>query len=74
MKSGYLKLNARDFFRGLIVAVGAAALGVLYGAVQTDFSLTLEYWQPVVIDTVKAAIQGFLAYLAMNLFTGEKTT
>lgn len=71
MKSSFLKLNARDFFRGLLVAVGAAALGVLYGAVQTDFNLTWEYWQPVVIDTIKAAIQGFLAYLALNLFSGN---
>lgn len=73
MRSGYLKLNGRDFLRGLIVAVGTAAIGVLYGSVQTDFSLTWEYWQPVMIDTVKAAIQGFLAYLALNLFTGNES-
>lgn len=70
MKSDFLKLNARDFFRGLMVAVGAAALSVLYGAVQADFSLTWEYWQPVMVDTIKAALQGFLAYLALNLFSG----
>jgi hypothetical protein len=70
-KSKFMRLNGRDFFRGLLVAVGAAALGVLYGAVQTDFSLTWEYWQPVIVDTIKASIQGFLAYLALNLFTNS---
>lgn len=72
MKSEFGKLNARDFFRGLLVAVGAAAFGVIYGAVQGDFQLTWEYWQPVIIDSVKASIQGFLAYLALNLFTNSQ--
>ena len=71
-KSKFLRLNARDFFRGLLLAVGAAAFGVIYGAVQNDFSLTWEYWQPVLVSTVKVSIQSFMAYLMLNLFTGEK--
>lgn len=72
MNSDFFKLNLRDFLRGLIVAVVVAVIGVLYGAVQADFSLTWEYWQPVFVDTIKAGIQGFIAYLALNLVTNSQ--
>ena len=72
MRSEFLKLNLRDFLRGLIVATMAAALGVVYGAVNADnFDLTWIYWQPIVIDTIKASVQAFVAYLMLNLFTNQ---
>lgn len=71
MKSEFGKLNARDFFRGLIVAGVTAAFGVIYGAVMAeDFSFTWLYWQPFVIASAKAGVQAFAGYLMLNLFSG----
>lgn len=71
MKSDFFKLNLRDFARGAIVAVITAAVGVIYGAVQTDFDLTWLYWKPVLIDTIKVSVQAFIAYIALNIFTNK---
>jgi len=71
MKSDFLKLNLRDFMRGMLVAVISAAVGVLYAATQKDFTLTWEYWQPVFVETIRISIQAFIGYIFLNLFTNK---
>jgi len=71
-KSAFLKLNARDFIRGLIFASLTAAFGVVYGAVMNDFDFTWTYWQPVVIAALKSGVQALAGYLMLNLFSGNE--
>ena len=66
MRSKFLALNARDFFKGLIVAVVTAVITFLYNLIQVG---------PLVFDKVllesigMTAITAMLAYLMKNLFT-----
>lgn len=71
-RSDFLKLNARDFIRGLIFATITAAFGVIYGAVAGDFDFTWAYWQPVLINALKVSIQAFMGYLMLNLFNDKE--
>lgn len=65
-KSKLFRLNTRDFFKGLLVAVITAVITFLYNLVQAG---------PLVLDSVllqgigTTAITAMLAYLMKNLFT-----
>jgi len=64
-RSGFLKLNARDFFKGLIMAAGSAAITFLYQLIQAG---------PLVFDAAMfkslglAALSAIIVYLGKNLF------
>lgn len=67
-RSKFMRLNFRDFFRGMITAVAAAAGGVLSSSVNTGNVPDLH--------TIKlAGTAGALAlfgYLTTNLFTNSQ--
>lgn len=65
-KSGFLKLNLLDFFKGLIMAVLASVIGVIQSSLDAGV-LTFD-WQHI----GKLAIAGGFAYIVKNLFEGEK--
>ena len=68
MRSLFLSLNLRDFFKGLVYAVIAAVITWAYEALQNDTLFTPE--------GLKAggmvALSAFLAYLINNFFTNSK--
>jgi hypothetical protein len=66
--SGFLNLNAKDFIKGLIVAVLSALFaGVLKLLEAGPFVFDWATFQPIVMASVAAA----LAYLSKNLFTNS---
>ncbi len=70
MKSGFLKLNASDLLKGLLVAVLTALLTGLYQLVQANSELNWITMKPVVL----AAVGAGLSYLIKNLFTNSEGT
>ena len=69
MRSGFLKLNARDFAKGLLLAVITAVITGLYELLQSGtFAFDWLTLKPIVIAAVSAA----LAYLLKNLFTNTE--
>ena len=68
MNSGFLNLNAKDFLKGLVVAVLSALIaGVLQLLQAGPFTFDWATFQPIVLTAVYAA----LAYLSKNLFTNS---
>jgi membrane protein implicated in regulation of membrane protease activity len=65
MKSNYFRLNVNDFVKGLIVAVGSAALTVVQTSLQAG-SLSID-WKLVLTVSLTAAV----AYLGKNLFENQ---
>lgn len=63
--SNFLNLNAKDFIKGLIVAVLSALIaGVLQLLQAGPFVFDWATFQPIVLTAVSAG----LAYLSKNLF------
>jgi hypothetical protein len=69
MKSKYLGLNARDFWRGLGIAVLTALLTNLYNVFVTGvFPVTWIQWQPILAYTASTLV----SYLLANIFTNSQ--
>lgn len=64
--SGFLKLNVKDFVKGLIIAVLAAVLQVILDTVSQG-TLTFD-WAAI----GKLALSAAGVYLTKNLFTNSK--
>ena len=65
-KSKFLKLNGRDFWRGLIVSGLTAGVTALTTALTTATTFADFNWQGVLL----AAAGGFSGYIVLNLGTG----
>jgi hypothetical protein len=68
MKSKFLTLTARDFFKGLLIAAGTALLTGVYQLLQNGAAFDWPTLKPVVLATVAAII----SYLLKNLFTNSQ--
>jgi hypothetical protein len=67
MRSNFLNLNLRDFFKGLVLAVITAVVAFLYEKLLAGVPLDLELLKAVGMT----ALAAFLAYLLKNLFTNS---
>jgi len=65
MRSAFLKLNLRDFLKGLILAFITAIMTGIYELLQTGAALDWVTLKPVLMVSIAAA----LSYLIKNLFT-----
>lgn len=65
MNSSFLKLNIKDFAKGLLVAVISAVLTVVYTSLQAG-SLNFD-WKVIATTALTAA----LAYLTKNVFQNQ---
>lgn len=65
-KSKFLRLNGRDFLRGLLMAALTPALVLAQQSL--DAGELVTDWKALGI----ASVAGALAYLTKNLFTGTK--
>jgi len=65
MRSAFLKLNLRDFLKGLILAFITAIITGIYELLQTGAALDWVTLKPVLMVSIAAA----LSYLIKNLFT-----
>lgn len=61
-RSDFLRLNTRDFVKGLIIAVGSAAITVIQTSLQAG-SLSVD-WKLLLTVSLSAGV----AYLGKNLF------
>jgi len=69
-KSVFLSLNLRDFFRGLIVALLAAILGIIGNVDHVVELASKQLW----ISALDGAWKALMGYLTLNLFSGAKNT
>lgn len=67
-KSKFLSLNAQDYLKGFLVAIGTALLTGLYDLLQTNAAFDWITLKPVVLASVAAGV----AYLLKNLFTNSQ--
>lgn len=67
MRSKFLKLNSRDFIKGLIVTIICAFITGLYHVIANNFSISWVSLKPVVI----AAIGAGISYLTKNILTNS---
>ena len=67
-KAKLFMLNARDFLKGLVVAVITAILTFLVNELQAGSSVDVDLFKRMGI----AAVISFLSYLLKNLFTNSK--
>lgn len=65
MKAKFLRLNARDFFKGMIIAIIAAVITFLTNELQAGTTIDLK-------RIGITALIAFLSYLVKNLFTNSK--
>ena len=65
MKSTLFSLSAKDFWKGLIVAVGSAIFPIIMQSIQAN-QLTFN-WKLIATTGIGA----FLTYLAKNFFTDD---
>ncbi|HAM09777.1 MAG: hypothetical protein A2X05_00300 [Bacteroidetes bacterium GWE2_41_25] len=68
MRSEFLRLNTRDFIRGLIVVVICTFVTGLYQVIASGGQINWFTIKPVVIAVVGSAI----SYLTKNLLTNSK--
>jgi hypothetical protein len=68
MRSNFLNLNLRDFFKGLVLAVITAVVAFLYEKLLAGVPLDLTLLKAVGMT----ALAAFLAYLLKNLFTNSQ--
>lgn len=69
MKSKYFSLNARDFWRGLGIAVLTTLLTNIYNVLVTGmFPILWVQWQPILAGTAAT----FVSYIMANLFTNSQ--
>ena len=66
MRSKFLKLNAKDFFRGLLIAMVAAMINGLINVLDNGAVFTWVTIKPVLIAGVSAALSYLLKCLATN--------
>jgi hypothetical protein len=69
MNSKFLKLNATDFIKGLVLAAITALITGTYELIQSGWALTFDWitWKPIIMTTAAAA----LSYLIKNFFTNS---
>lgn len=68
MNSGFLKLNAKDFLKGLLMAVIMAFVTGLYEVMQAgQFDFTWLTLKPILMISAGAG----LSYLIKNIFTNN---
>lgn len=67
MKSKFLQLNKKDFFNGLIIAVGSAILTYLFEVIQLGSFDTFE-WKTILSVSLIATT----TYLSKNLFRNSE--
>ncbi|MDQ1297158.1 MAG: hypothetical protein QG611_1137 [Bacteroidota bacterium] len=67
MRSNFLRLNSRDFFKGLIVVVICTLITGIYQLIASGFELNWITLKPVVI----AAVGSGISYLTKNLLTNS---
>lgn len=65
MKSKFFKLNAKDFFKGLILSVITGTLTLIMQALQTGTTISTEF-------IVRNMLIMFIGYLLKNLFTNNQ--
>lgn len=65
MNSSFLTLNAKDFIKGLVMAVLTAVITLIYTSVQAG-NLTFD-WKAIGV----AALSSALAYITKNLLTNS---
>jgi len=63
MKSTFLSLNARDFLKGLVIAILTPVFPIITESINAG-SLIFN-WHLIAV----AAVGGFVAYMAKNFFT-----
>lgn len=68
MRSKFLRLNRRDFIKGLIVVVICTFITGFYQLIANGGTLNWQTLKPVVI----AAIGSGVSYLTKNLLTNSK--
>jgi len=68
MRSKFLRLNARDFIKGLIVVMFCTFITGFYQLIANDGVINWITLKPVVI----AAIGSGVSYLTKNLLTNSK--
>jgi len=68
MRSKFLRLNTRDFIRGLIVVIICTFITGVYQVVANGFTVNWLTIKPVVI----AAVGAGLSYLTKNLLSNSK--
>jgi hypothetical protein len=68
MRSKFLRLNSRDFIKGLIVVVFCTLITGFYQLIANGGNVNWVTLKPVVI----AAIGSGLSYLTKNLLTNSK--
>lgn len=66
MKSKYLTLNAKDFFRGLLIAILAAIITEVINILDAGAIFTWVTMKPVLIAGVSAALSYLLKCLMTN--------
>lgn len=67
MRSNFLRLNSRDFFKGMIVAFFCTLITGLYQLIASGFEFNWITLKPVVI----AAVGSGISYLTKNLLTNS---
>jgi hypothetical protein len=68
MRSNFLRLNSRDFIKGMIVALICTLLTGIYQLIANGGTVNWLTIKPVVI----AAIGSAVSYLTKNLLTNSK--
>jgi hypothetical protein len=68
MSSKFLRLNRRDFIRGLIITVICAFITGTYQVIASGFEFNWITMKPVVIAAVGAGV----SYLTKNLLTNSQ--
>jgi hypothetical protein len=68
MRSKYLRLNSRDFVKGLIVVIFCTFLTGFYQLIANGGTINWITMKPVII----AAIGSGVSYLTKNLLTNSK--
>jgi hypothetical protein len=67
MRSKFLRLNSRDFFKGMIITVICTLITGVYQLIASGFAFNWITIKPVVI----AAVGSGIAYLTKNLLTNS---
>ena len=68
MKAKFLRLNARDFIKGLVLAVITAIITFLANELQIGASIDVTLLKRMGI----AAVIAFLSYIVKNMLTNSK--
>ena len=70
MQSNFLRLNVNDFIRGVVTAIFAAVITVLYQVTQSaGFDVFTANWGMILSEMINVSITVFIAYLSKNLLS-----